>query len=94
MKGKRKSYRYVTSEDRQIISRHLNEGTKITAIARIIGMSPDTVYREINRGITGKLDEDGNTIYDPELAENTVKRNFQNRGKPTRLIVAAPAKGG
>lgn len=51
------------------------------AIAKIIGTSTPTVYRELKRGYNGELDDEFNRGYSAALGEKRVKENFRKRGR-------------
>ena len=72
--------RPVTMEDRKTIKKMWDAGEKAEAIAVELGFSPSTIYCELNRGYTGKLNSSYRTEYDPELGERNYQVSISNRG--------------
>lgn len=76
-----RKYRYLTLEDRRNISIWYLNGECLLEIAMKIGVHTATIYTELHRGYTGKLDQNQRPDYDPELAQWTVQRNIRKRGR-------------
>lgn len=72
--------RPVAMEDRKIIKRMWDAGEKVENIAVALGFSPSTIYCELNRGHTGKLNGSYRKEYDPELGERNYQMSISNRG--------------
>lgn len=66
---------------RREIERLYGTGMKVPDIAAAVGLHETSVYRELNRGMTDKLDEHGRFIYDIEKARLDAARARANKGK-------------
>jgi IS30 family transposase len=56
-------------------------------IAKKVGVTPQTIYREIRKGLTGERDPNGRLIYNPAHAENAAQQNRKNSARKTRRII-------
>ena len=56
-------------------------GRKVGDIADAVGLHEPSVYRELNRGITDKLDANGRFEYDIDKAQMDAARARANKGK-------------
>jgi len=63
------------------IARLYGTGMNVPDIAAEVGMHETSVYRELNRGVTDELDENGRFIYDIEKARLDAARARANKGK-------------
>lgn len=70
--------KYLTLEDRRLISAWLAEGARVTEIAYAIGVHPSTVYVELRN----KSDPEHG--YDPEKAQRMANLAIQRRGNRRR----------
>lgn len=61
---------HLTFPDRKIISGMYASGERVEDIASRLGVSHTTIYRELDRGATGALDENQRPVYDEQLADN------------------------
>lgn len=74
-------YTYITFDDRKRIEKWYLSGEGACEIAARLGIHNATVYRELQRGSTGELDENQRLGYSAELAEKTLQANFKRRGR-------------
>ena len=74
-------YRYLTFEDRRNIEGWYARGDRPLEIAARLGVHTATIYHELQRGHTGKLDGNQREEYSAELAQKTVQENFKRRGR-------------
>ena len=74
-------YRYLTLEDRKKIEAWHKLGDRPTDIAGRLSVHYTTIYKELQRGATGELDENQREGYSAELAERRLRANFKRRGK-------------
>jgi len=72
-------YQHLTIEDREKIQELLWQNTSVREIARVIGRSPSSVTREINRNIPLKRS------YRPRLANERALKKRKCRGRKLRL---------
>ena len=56
-------------------------------IAVSVGASLNTIYVELQRGDTGKLDKNQRREYSPELAQRRVQENVRRCGGKKQVIV-------
>lgn len=73
--------RYLTYEGRKNLEALYADGESLTAIASKLGVHLATVYRELTRGGTGELDNNGRCGYSAELGQKRVSENFKRRGR-------------
>ena len=57
------------------------DGESLTDIATKLGVHLATVYRELTRGGTGEIDNNGRYGYSAELGQKRVSENFKRRGR-------------
>lgn len=72
--------RYSTYEGRKKLEELYSAGTEINEIAKILKVSFTTVYRELNCGKVEGLDKNGRQPYSADVGQQTLNRNFRNRG--------------
>lgn len=72
--------KYLTLKDRRLIARRYDEEARVLDIANEVGCHPATIYEELRRGATGKLDARLRPEYDPLLAQRTVQEGIRRRG--------------
>ena len=65
--------KHLDFQDRKKIAKMYQEEARVLDIAYKIGCHPATIYEELRRGDTGKLDKNQRPEYDPRLP----KRPFQ-----------------
>ena len=74
-------YKVVDDTVRAEIARLYAENWKVPDIAAEVGLHETSVYRELNRGMTEELDENGRFVYDIEKARLAAARARANKGK-------------
>ena len=74
------SGKYLTLKDRRLIAKRYNEEARVLDIANEIGCHPDTIYEELRRGATGRLDARQRPEYDPLIAQRAVQEAIRRRG--------------
>ena len=72
---------YIGPGERAEIERLHNGGAPAGVIADRIGSHPATVYRELQRGYTGAVDEYGCRLYSAAAAQVNFERNIKRRGE-------------
>lgn len=75
------NYRYLTFEDRKKIEAWYLFGDRPADIAARLSVGYSTIYRELQRGATGKLDKNQREGYNAEIAERRLREAFKRRGK-------------
>lgn len=76
--------RYLDYEDRKNLEALYAAGKSLADIANTLGVHLATIYRELARGNTGKLDENGRNKYSAELAQKNIQSSIKNRGRCKR----------
>jgi IS30 family transposase len=74
------SGKYLTLKDRRLIAKRYNEEARVLDIANEIGCHPATIYEELRRGATGRLDARQRPEYDPLIAQRAVQEAIRRRG--------------
>ena len=72
--------RYLTFEDRKSIEALYAANTSLVEIASKLGVHLATIYREMTRGSTGELDNNGRRGYSADSAQKTVQDSIKRRG--------------
>ena len=72
--------KYLDFQYRKKIAKMYQEEARVLDIAYKIGCHPATIYEELRRGDTGKLDKDQRPEYDPRLAQRTFQEAIRRRG--------------
>lgn len=82
-----KEYKHIVLQDRQEIEALYNAGERPVDIAEKIGVHHATIYNELRRGDTGKIDHNGRIGYSAELAQS---RSYNRRrlAQQTRKALA------
>ena len=68
----------LTLKDRRTIAKMYADEESALAIAIKVGVHPSTIYDEINRGYTGKTDQNGRREYDPDLAQKKIQESIEH----------------
>ena len=76
----RKSY-YLGPNERAEIEKLHKGGAPAAAIAARVGCHTATIYRELQNGYTGAVDEYGRRVYSAEVAQRAFERNIKRRGE-------------
>ena len=71
----------MTFKDRKNIEKWYLDGDLATDIAARLGVCHTTIYRELERGATGKLDANFRGGYSAAIAEKNLQESFKRRGK-------------
>ena len=79
--GAGSKYRVVDDGVRSEIARLYRDGRKVGDIADAVGLHETSVYRELNRGMTDKLDANGRFEYDIDKARLDAARARANKGR-------------
>ena len=74
-------YKCLKLEERRIIEEMYAKGAKPGEIAERVGKCQATIYRELDRGMTGETDSCFRQGYSAEVAEARVNRSYRNRGR-------------
>ena len=74
--------KHMTLDDRRIIERMYRDGASVADIANSLGRNLSNIYRELDRGATGKLDKNGNAEYSAKIADGIADELRSNRGRP------------
>lgn len=61
--------RHMTLEDRKILQARYANGQAVAEIAREMGFNYSTIYKELKRGDTGRMDQNGRAEYSAELGQ-------------------------
>ncbi len=72
--------RYLTFEDRKSIEALYAANISLVEIASKLGVHLATIYREMTRGSTGELDNNGRSGYSADIAQKTVQDSIKRRG--------------
>jgi len=75
-----KKYKYLALRDRRKLAFMYRRGDRIQDIADALEVNPNTIYNEIKRGFTGKLDANQRREYDPELGQKKAMDGLRRRG--------------
>ncbi len=74
------AYKHLTFQNRKKIAELYADGVSPAVIAKQLGVHRATVYRELERGYTGKEDKNHRPGYDPEIGQQFVNSGFQRNG--------------
>ena len=70
----------LTLKDRSIIAERWANGDSVAAIASGLGYAHGTIYAELERGRTGKLDRNSRPQYDPAKGQAAYQASLRKRG--------------
>ena len=73
----------LTLKDRKIIAKRWADGDSAATIAAGLGFATGTIYTELERGRTGKLDHNSRPQYDPARGQAVYQANLRKRGNRT-----------
>lgn len=73
--------RKMTLQDRRVLEKRWAAGDNATQIAVDLGFAPDTIYKELRRGYTGKLNQLSRPAYEAEVGQAVYQANLRNRGR-------------
>lgn len=74
------SGKYLTLKDRRLIAKRYGQEARVLDIANEVGCHPATIYEELRRGDTGRLDANQRREYDPLLAQKAAQAAIRRRG--------------
>lgn len=74
------SGKYLTLKDRRLIAKRYGQEARVLDIANEVGCHPATIYEELRRGDTGRMDANQRREYDPLLAQKAVQAAIRRRG--------------
>lgn len=75
-----KKYKYLRLIDRRKMAFMYQRGDRIADIAEALAVNPNTIYNELKRGFTGRLDLNQRREYDPELGQKVAMDGLRKRG--------------
>lgn len=78
--------RYLTFEDRKKLENLYETEESLPMIAKTLGVHLATIYRELDRGKTGVLNDNGQYEYRAEIAQMTVNESMKRRGRSKEEI--------
>lgn len=81
--------KYLTLKDRRLIAKRYGEEARVLDIANEIGCHPATIYEELRRGDTGRLDANQRREYDPLLAQREAQAAIRRRGNRKKTSATA-----
>jgi len=61
--------KHMTLEERKVLEARYNAGQSVPGIANAMGFSFSTIYKELKRGDTDKMDQNGRAGYSAELGQ-------------------------
>ena len=70
----------LTFQDRKLIEKMYTRGNHVFDIAVALGVHPSTVYRELERGRTGRI-VNGRRAYSPDVAQRLIDHNLKTKGR-------------
>ena len=70
----------LTLKDRAIIAKRWADGDSAAAIAKDLGFATGTIYAELERGRTGKLDRNSRPQYDFTKGQAAYQASLRKRG--------------
>lgn len=77
----KKYARRMTFEDRKLIEKMYRDGEPVRAIAAVLNRNLSGVYRELDRGATGKIDKNGNAGYSARIGEDATEARRMAKGR-------------
>lgn len=63
--------KHMTQDDRKVLEARYNAGQSVAGIARAMSFNYSTIYKELKRGDTGKMDANGRAGYDLYIGTKT-----------------------
>ena len=79
-----RNYRYLTLADRETLEASYLKGARPQDIADTLGVHVATIYKELKRGDTGKLDGNMRQGYSATLAQYRLQQSFKCRGRKVK----------
>ena len=75
------AYKYLDLTACQTIEALYLADNDATQIAEALGVHRSTIYRELQRGATGEIDQNLRPGYSATVAEQRLRASFKRRGK-------------
>lgn len=79
--------KHMTQDDRKTLEARYNAGQSVAEIARAMQFNYSTIYKELKRGDTGKMDANGRAGYSAALGQ----RRLYNKKQQLRYWADRPA---
>lgn len=76
-----RDYRYLTIDDRKTLEKLYSRGAPVRAIAEQLGFHTATIYKELHRGFTGRIDKNLRPEYKAKAGQQQQFENFHKRGR-------------
>lgn len=76
---------YLRLEDRKIIKEMYDAEVPVKEIAATVGKHFSSIYDELKRGETGRLDRNSRKEYDPDLAQRRTQEALRRRGNRKKV---------
>lgn len=83
----------LTLKDRKVIEKCWADGDSAASIADKLGFATGTIYTELERGRTGKLDRNSRPQYDATRGQAVYQANLRKRGNRSVRKKATATKG-
>lgn len=64
--------KHMTLEERKVLEERYNAGQSVPGIANAMGFNFSTIYKELKRGDTGKMDANGRAGYSAVLGQQQI----------------------
>lgn len=64
--------KHMTLEERKVLEERYNAGQSVPGIANAMGFNLSTIYKELKRGDTGKMDANGRAGYSAVLGQQRI----------------------
>lgn len=71
--------RYLNFDDRKKLEQLYLDGKKVPEIANELKVHESTIYRELDRGSTGSLDNNGRIGYSSEIGQLALQSSLKHR---------------
>lgn len=78
-----RKYKYLTHEQRLQIEKWYKAGERPADIAARLGIHTATIYHELQKGFTGRLDNNQRNEYSADKAQSVFFKNLRSRGRKT-----------
>lgn len=69
--------KHMTQDDRKTLEARYNSGQSVAGIARAMRFNYSTIYKELKRGDTGKMDANGRAGYSAALGQQRLYNKKQ-----------------
>ncbi len=69
--------KHMTQDDRKTLEARYNAGQSVAGIARAMQFNYSTIYKELKRGDTGKMDANGRAGYSAALGQQRLYNKKQ-----------------